>query len=487
MQQNTPDWKSYTLDDGILAEPSSEAGRLVLWVPTERDQKFQYWERVANVARGTVTVDQGICSTPATSVRARQRSGSVVGQFWRRLVPSNGDREFLLPNNASAEQCGERQTELFFVWPEDKMSSIEEGQLQARWPDARRFQRLGENFFLVSAGGSPGNRGEIGPKPMQPPEIDCPTKQAEALLTDARHAGDRKKEASALTDLGAIALSEGHTQQSIGFLEKALAIARELSDANQESDIVGNLGMALLTVRQAPRARTLFQHALAHSRATNDRFAEKLALERLGLASWHIADYRGALELFDQALSLTRQLGDRHQEANLLWQQGIQYAELGQRESAIAKAEEAIALFKILGKPQANSYGAYLQKYRMGLFDDSPSVAGVTETADRSPYSYLGGSIVASVMAGHDSAESASAKGTGGPGLLRMALSATRAMAGFVGSGFKTTPAEIQRKRLETCATCEHHTGLRCKICGCFTNVKSRMLHEDCPIGKWPA
>ena len=68
-----------------------------------------------------------------------------------------------------------------------------------------------------------------------------------------------------------------------------------------------------------------------------------------------------------------------------------------------------------------------------------------------------------------------------------MAMSATKAMASFVGSGFKTTPAEIQRKRLETCAACEHHTGLRCKICGCFTNVKSRMLHEDCPIGKWPA
>jgi hypothetical protein len=67
-----------------------------------------------------------------------------------------------------------------------------------------------------------------------------------------------------------------------------------------------------------------------------------------------------------------------------------------------------------------------------------------------------------------------------------MAMSATKAMAGFVGSGFKTTSPEVQQKRLQTCAVCEHHTGLRCKICGCFTNVKSRMLHEDCPIGKWP-
>ena len=68
-----------------------------------------------------------------------------------------------------------------------------------------------------------------------------------------------------------------------------------------------------------------------------------------------------------------------------------------------------------------------------------------------------------------------------------MAMSATKAMAGFAGSGFKTAPAETQRQRLQTCAACEHHTGVRCKICGCFTHVKSRMLHEDCPIGKWPA
>ena len=95
--------------------------------------------------------------------------------------------------------------------------------------------------------------------------------------------------------------------------------------------------------------------------------------------------------------------------------------------------------------------------------------------------------MVASVMASQSSAESPSTKATGGPGLLRMAMSATKAMAGFAGSGFKTAPVETQRQRLQTCAVCEHHTGVRCKICGCFTNVKSRMLHEDCPIGKWPA
>jgi hypothetical protein len=104
-----------------------------------------------------------------------------------------------------------------------------------------------------------------------------------------------------------------------------------------------------------------------------------------------------------------------------------------------------------------------------------------------SPHSYLGGAIVASVISGQQSpGQSQVSQSNSGPGLLRMAMTATKAMANFVGTGMKTTPADLQQRRSQTCATCEHHTGMRCKVCGCFTHVKIKMLHEDCPIGKWP-
>jgi Family of unknown function (DUF6171) len=100
-----------------------------------------------------------------------------------------------------------------------------------------------------------------------------------------------------------------------------------------------------------------------------------------------------------------------------------------------------------------------------------------------SPPGGVGGPFGASVTtAGHTGADPSA-----GPGLLRMAVSATRAMMKYIGSGLKATPADIQQKRIATCQGCEHHTGLRCRICGCFTNVKTRMAHEQCPIGKWPA
>jgi hypothetical protein len=249
--------------------------------------------------------------------------------------------------------------------------------------------------------------------------------------------------------------------------------------------------MALLHVHQPVRAREIFEHGLAYARSTGDRLAEKLALERLGLATAGLGDPARALAFFEQALTLTRQVGDRQQEANLLWLQGIQHAELGQRAPAIAKAQDAVALFGKLGKPQASWYGAYLQKYRMGLFETwpDPTTSGVTAGPSAGPEAYLGGSLVASVVAGQSSGAHSPAPGksTTGPGLLRMALSATKAMAQFAGSGFKTTPPDLRNQRLQTCAACEHHTGLRCKICGCFTGAKSRILQESCPIGKWPA
>ncbi len=67
-----------------------------------------------------------------------------------------------------------------------------------------------------------------------------------------------------------------------------------------------------------------------------------------------------------------------------------------------------------------------------------------------------------------------------------MAQSFTSSVAQFANSGFRTTSDEVQQQRLAQCNACEHHTGTRCNLCGCFTAAKSWMPHETCPIGKWP-
>jgi tetratricopeptide (TPR) repeat protein len=481
------DWREMPLDGGVLRESESDESRLIVWLLSENEGDSRYWERIGNVARGEIVVDAGLCSTPATRIQARRSTQGFLGKLLGRFGDGKGKRSFVLPSGESVEQCGERSVDCLLAWPDDLAEVLDDERVRSRWPEARRHRRLGPRLFLVDGVATrSASKNGAAPAPALPPQDESPRQQAEQALAAARQGGDRAREVTALTDLGIIILSEGKPQDAIGKFEEALHLARQLGDAARESDIMGNLGMALLHVQQPARARPLFEHELAHARATGDVLAEKVAMERMGLTVSILGDARGAIAWFEQALELARRVGDQHQEANLLWLQGIQLAELGQRDAAIDRAQQSIALYTKLGKPQAGWYGAYLQKYRMGLFDDAstPGALGVTA----GPGAYLGGSLVASVVAGQVPGRSQpNPKGTTGPGLLRMALSATKSMAQFAGSGFKTTPPEVQRRRLQTCAICEHHTGMRCKICGCFTAAKSRILHESCPIGKWPA
>ena len=465
----------------------------MLWVPDDRDATFQYWERVGNVIRAAIVSEQGLCATAATSVRARQRLHGGLGRLLQGLRRSSKNRDFSLPDGSSSEQCGERRTDFLLVWSPGGETPIDESLVQSAWPQAKRCRRLSGELYLLSGfeTGTATARG-VQPAEAQPelePTSDKPGEQAQQLLAAARTAGDRAAEATALTDLGVTKLSDGDPAGAVAALESALKMAKELGDRERETDVMGNLGLAMLGVGQAARGRQMFEHGLAFARAKRDHLGEKTAMERLGLAHWHLREFATALSCFDQALTLAQIVGDRMQAANLLWFQSIQYAELDQRDLAIAKAEESIALFKAMGRPQAAWYGSHLQKYRMGLFEDAPAPAAVGVKG--SPHSYLGGAIVASVMASSQTTtQGQSLKASppnSGPGLLRMAMSATKAMATFAGSGMKTTPADIQQKRSQTCATCEHHTGMRCKVCGCFTHVKIKMMHEDCPIGKWPA
>jgi hypothetical protein len=46
---------------------------------------------------------------------------------------------------------------------------------------------------------------------------------------------------------------------------------------------------------------------------------------------------------------------------------------------------------------------------------------------------------------------------------------------------------ELQSERMETCLGCENLLKLtkQCNKCGCFMELKTRLLDAKCPIGKW--
>jgi hypothetical protein len=471
-----PDVQKIALADGILAERIPDENRIAIWLPRDRADGFQYWERITNVARARITVEDGVCATAALAIPARHRVGGLFGKLLRPFQ-RNGEPGWVLPNGQAAEQCGQRKTDLLLVWPQDDSATLSDAQLKSRWPKSQRLQKIGANLFLIDGVEPP-------VEPSEDPELRqlqrCPQQFAEKLLALARESGDRRKEVAALTDLSLVIMhNPGQADKALGLIEEALKIARELGDRNRESDVLISLGLVCISAAQPQRALQVLEPELAYARQTGNRFAEKNVLERLGLASSQLGMSSRALSYFEQALAVTRSVGDRKQEADLLWYIAIQHAELNHRDQALASGQATVDLLTRSGKPQAEWFAEHLEKYRRG---DAGLSALESDAAAGQP-TFVDGSIMSGAWMAQPGSLPQKANG---PGLLRMAFTAARSMSKFFGTGFRSTQPEIAQKRLRTCEMCEHHTGLRCRLCGCFTGIKARMAHEECPIGKWP-
>jgi hypothetical protein len=51
----------------------------------------------------------------------------------------------------------------------------------------------------------------------------------------------------------------------------------------------------------------------------------------------------------------------------------------------------------------------------------------------------------------------------------------------------KDVEKEVYEKRMDLCKSCEFlfKPTTQCKKCGCFMNLKAKLPHAKCPIGKW--
>ena len=275
-----------------------------------------------------------------------------------------------------------------------------------------------------------------------------------------------------------VAMNGGNAAEAVKFLQEALELYRAWATATARPTccaIWASHWSASATAR--PPAKP-WNPRLVLAQDAHNVYAEKLVLDRLAMTLTSLHEPAAALPLLSQALEMARGVGDHQQEPRLLWMQAIALAELNRTDQAIAKAEASIAFLRAEEKPEAAWYEAQLERFR----------SNASALSSPSPVD-MGGPIYAGAVTTTTATATPHAAGQPrtGPGLLRMALSATKAMATFIGSGMKPSSVDVQNARLAVCRTCEHHTGLRCRICGCFTNVKVKMTHERCPIGKWPA
>jgi tetratricopeptide (TPR) repeat protein len=226
-------------------------------------------------------------------------------------------------------------------------------------------------------------------------------------------------------------------------------------------DVLSNLGTAYLHLGNAGQALNAFSAEQAIAKELGNSFAIKTALTNLGLAYVDMGERPRAITAFESAAVYAQQAGDRHGQSELQWNIAEQHAELGQRDEAIAHGQAAVDILGAMNKPEARVYAEYLAKY-----EGSTDATGLGES--------VRGSVAGAVMSA-----------TAAPGLLRMALTAAKALTKHVASGLKTVSPEVYQRRLKTCGSCEHFTGVRCRVCGCFAQIKARLPNEHCPLEKW--
>ncbi len=453
------DWDRLELDRGILVESAESDGRVVLWVPLECERGFQYWDRVATARRGEVRVRDGVRWTSATATRARRRtSAGALARLVAKLAGGGADAGWAMPDGGTAERCGERRVDLALAWVEDG-GSLDEERMHGLWPGNVRLRRLGGRLVLASGVGPAADAEGVA-------EAEDPAATAARLLESARSSGDRRGEATALADLAMLWAKDGRSEAALTPLHEALALHRALGDCGGEADVLVDLGRVLESLGRARESGRALEAASALADGLGDPFARKAVLERLGEALARSGDPAGAAAVLGRARESARAAGDRRHEARLLWLQAAAWAEADRPDLALAGAEESAAILRSSNAPEADWYEAQLRRYHPDAFASALSA----------------GPIDAGVATNPAAPPPQAVKGVG---ILRMALTATRAMATFLGSGMRTTTAEARRDRLAACRACVHHTGLRCRICGCFTTAKAAMPHEHCPIGRW--
>ena len=173
-------------------------------------------------------------------------------------------------------------------------------------------------------------------------------KQAAQKYQDAitlwRGAGDRQREADALSGLGATFSSLKEHQQARDQYNQALAIRRELNDRKGEANALDNLGLVHISMREYQQAIGFYEQALAIGRVVGDERRQANALTNIGIAFYSLRDFEKAVDRCNQGLALWRKLKDAKQEAATLFAIAQVYEAWDKRQQALeyfAKVRDA--------------------------------------------------------------------------------------------------------------------------------------------------
>lgn len=478
--------EQFGLNAGIISEPDL-GGRIVLWVPAAPRAGLSYWERISTLPKQSAVNADGFCSVAVMLVPLRQVRTSWMNRLFRR--GDQGSESWVTPAGQTVERAGEKRTDLLLVWNASPAGELSDADVRRLRPTSDEYRRLGRNLFLVGTGEahvspSQANRARYDEKRQDAGEDYLAElrrnlgQQAENAVLAARKKRDPAVEAIALTDQGVVLTVHGQVDQALTALEEALAIYRQRGDEAGEQDVLTNLVRPYLTKGRVQDAWDALKWVHARAVRVGDLAAQQTVLVQMAMTAMGQAMLPQAVAYLEQASHITQQRGDGRSESSIAWQAAICHEQLGRTDLARVAAERAIQLGRQFELPMADRYAESLTRFLSG---GAPLSAGTDDqSSDPTRANWLLDEPVHMVLA-----DASRDKSPRPASVLQMAFTATRSMAKFAAAGFKSVHRDQRETRLDICHHCEHYTGLRCKVCGCFVAAKTWLRHEACPLDKW--
>lgn len=171
----------------------------------------------------------------------------------------------------------------------------------------------------------------------------------QAAAAAAEAAGDRRGQAEALINLGAVQRLTDDYPAAVKTLAQALDLSRALGDRLSQARALIDLGAAQRLTDDSPAATHAFYQALDLFRSLGDRLGQATALCYLGGVNYESGDYQAATETLTQALGLYSELGNRLGQMNSLLWIGTLQRTTGDYPAATMSLTQALNLSRNLG------------------------------------------------------------------------------------------------------------------------------------------
>jgi tetratricopeptide (TPR) repeat protein len=133
-----------------------------------------------------------------------------------------------------------------------------------------------------------------------------------------RAVGDRRGEATTLSNIGLVYSDLGEKQKALVFYNQALPIRRAVGDRGGEATTLNNIGAVYDDLGEKQKALVFYNQALPIRRAVGDRRGEAITLNNIGRVYNALGEKQKALDFYNQALPLMRAVGDAYGEVTIL-------------------------------------------------------------------------------------------------------------------------------------------------------------------------